>query len=379
MPLVNSQLLTWAHSDMDQPNSKLLQEQSGCFFQKQPEPMLSAFKGLPFGEPVIDPLDDVFYHSTMSSIFNTSSKSRDSDGYFGVVMSTNTALLQASGAVQEASSVLLLVLFVLLVSLLTVSCVFVIYERSGSGYQDDDEAFLEELVAHQTARQSLHPQQSLPIPNTTSELPRPQSLRSLPSAKSVPYVEPALGRHLCPELVVPQGNECSLLVPHISASRAQSSLSIDDVRHVPVFRASFQNDWTNAAGNSKRRIALSNANGGRVFAYVSDGAPLAEGSFKNFTFHHHTGALVGEFIAEESATGVSFAVDMRSGLRMRIARDAKRKLKFKDESGHLLAVAKTSTENSDMPVDLLRIGSLVDAGLVVLAMLCVQLQEEGRS
>jgi len=64
---------------------------------------------------------------------------------------------------------------------------------------------------------------------------------------------------------------------------------------------------------------------------------------------------------------------------MRIARDAKRKLKFKDESGHLLAVAKTSTENSDMPVDLLRIGSLVDAGLVVLAMLCVQLQEEGRS
>jgi len=350
--VVNSQVQTWALQDMEHPSARVLQEQTSCLFQRQPEPVLNPFKSLPFGEPVIDPLDDFFHHSTISSIGNTSMKNSDSDCHLGVVKATHTAFEQASGAAHEAGSVLLLVLFVLLVSLLIVSCVFVVYERSGGGYQDDDAEFLEELAAQKGAGKPLISQQSLP--------------RSVSSTTNIPVVEPHVGQHLCPELVVPPGNECSLLVPHASASRTQSILSINDVNRVPVFRVSFQND---VSGNYQpRRLALSNANGGRVFAYACDG-------LGGFTLHHQAGAIVGEFRAEESATGVSFAVDMRSGMRMKISRDAKHKLKFKDESGHLLAVAKTSTESSDMPVDLLRIGSLMDAGLVVLAMLCVQLQE----
>jgi len=353
LPLMNSLIPAGGQLDLEEPNARLLQEETASLFQKNAEPLLNALKRLPFGELVIDPLEDFFHHSTLSSIGNNRAGKSGSD---------RAALLQASVAVHEAGSMLLLVLFVLLVSLVLVSCVFVICERSGSGYEDDKE-FLEELAAHQASRQTLHSQHPLP--------------QTLSSTRSVPHVGPNVGQHLCPELVVPQGNECSLLVPHLYSSHTQSVISISDLNHVPVFRVSFQNDWTNIIGNGKpRRLALSNANGGRDFAYVCDGALIAEGRPRSFTFHHQTGAIVGEISAEESATGVSFAVDLRSGLRMRIARDAKSKLKFKNESGHLLAVAKTSTEISDMPVYLLRVGSLMDAGLVVLAMLCVQLQEE---
>jgi len=242
-------------------------------------------------------------------------------------------------------------------------------------------------IAARQSSSDAHGQQAHPNSkgSSTSLMPIPQSRASLashkvlPSRKSTgelstwktppqpPHALP-VGQHLCPELVVPEASECTLLVPWLpqpGTPWAKNSLTIDDARGIPVFRIS--------PGDSDRdhcRLALYSALGEAVFASVRDVKADSGGDIAMLTFHHQSGAIFGEIHPDNMEAGTRYTVVSCRGARIHIYDNKPLgSMNATDEHGRLLAIAEPRTHGANNMVRSLRIGPLVDAGLIVLALL----------
>mmetsp|Transcript_88262 Transcript_88262/g.175391 ORF Transcript_88262/g.175391 Transcript_88262/m.175391 type:complete len:635 (+) Transcript_88262:70-1974(+) len=180
------------------------------------------------------------------------------------------------------------------------------------------------------------------------------------------------GPHFCADLVVPEGNECSLLVPKLPSSRAcpGGEVLIQDEQGVPVFFAA----WSTLAARDTKRLILRSATDDTVFGHCRDallepGGRLAginiypEGQDKPF----------GVLCAGSGRDPDGFSVWMQSGWQIFLTGDFQSgEVKARDETGSLLAMISASGVSSRT----VRIGPNVDAGLLTLTMLAMDLLED---
>mmetsp|Transcript_64447 Transcript_64447/g.185217 ORF Transcript_64447/g.185217 Transcript_64447/m.185217 type:complete len:432 (+) Transcript_64447:13-1308(+) len=162
--------------------------------------------------------------------------------------------------------------------------------------------------------------------------------------------------YLCPELVVPEEQECTLLVPRLPEGGSSGQVTVDDLRGVAVFRAYY--------GQGKRLI-LSSAAGDSVFAFCRDGES------GTLTIHHPSDAQFGSLRSD----GGGYTVATRRGVCMHLRGDVRLgNLNATDEQGQLLAIAEpVAKSNARRSV---RIGPQVDAGLVALVLLGIDVLEQ---
>jgi len=202
-----------------------------------------------------------------------------------------------------------------------------------------------------------------------------RSVRSLsrPSHSPSPRsMEPA-GPHLCSELVVPEGSECTLLVPRLPPSRlwSGSSVTIDDARGVPVFKATFSLASGQLSRDAKR-LALSSATGDNVFAFCCDGEAPPGGGHAGLSILHQSEVTFGALRMDGRDSANGYSVVTRRGWRIHFRGDLQAgNMNATDDQGRLLAIAEPSGSSRRS----VRIGPLVDAGLITLSLLGIDLLE----
>jgi len=215
-----------------------------------------------------------------------------------------------------------------------------------------------------------------------------QSAVDLPSANPVVVKVPSSARaspvppprspepYLCPELVVPESTECTLLIPPLplSGNKVEGECTIDDSRGFAVFRAVFKPwDATNSAGGSPKRhcMHLESVTATAVFAYCGPGVVDMDGQPVELEVFRQTGEPFG-VIRRSSALGL-FSVFSRSPHHWQIhfyENFAQSPVHAYDENGALLAILEFQDEGKRW---LIRIAPLCDAGLMITSVLGVML------
>jgi len=163
---------------------------------------------------------------------------------------------------------------------------------------------------------------------------------------------------LCEGLVVPEGQECTLLVPRLAVGRGVSELTLSDTKGLPVF----------LARRALAQLSLSVAGGEDFVCGTCEPAEKSQGGSPSLTIHH------GFFREKFGVLGSD--TDLVSGSFALVARGRRWAVKCEpqvgslnvlDEKNRLLASAETDGQNTRR----LRIGTGVDASLVVLVVLGV--------
>lgn len=182
------------------------------------------------------------------------------------------------------------------------------------------------------------------------------------------------GLHLCPEPLVLERNGCTLLVPLTAPSGCGSAITIRDLHEVPVCKAA-----VSTAKSSGRRVVLSSATGDAVIAFCSEAGADSDAGLTLFDRSERALATL-RADGPRHADGYS-VVSAYGGWRMHFrGNPAGHDLNARDDQGSLLATigAHGVAHRS------VRIGPRVDAGLMVLALLGIDLlqligsEDEGR-
>lgn len=211
------------------------------------------------------------------------------------------------------------------------------------------------------------PPPSAPVPHEPVRfVPSEQTPRTSSEEVSASPVD-VDGSHLCPELVVPSGSECTLVIPRVGpTSSGLSPLSICDARGVPVFKASFSSSGDAGA----RRLALSSATGDAVFSFCRDLPYDPATGQRGFAIFHYSERRFGELRADGPRPANGYSITSRKGWRVRFRGDPEgRNLNATDDHGRLLAI----TEGVGTGTRSVRIGPVVDAGLIAMAVLGIDL------
>lgn len=182
---------------------------------------------------------------------------------------------------------------------------------------------------------------------------------------------------ICPELVVPEGCECSLLVPRLPPKGAgnEGKISVADAMGVSIFQAEFRPSLIGQA-DGKRMILTSSATE-NIFATCRDAKPVAPPADREgygLMIHNHLEQPIGVLRSETPARS-SYTLLTRQGVRIQVQGDIKAgAVTITDQQGRLLATAETKgTTNGGLRS--VRVGPLVDAGLMVLSILGIDLLE----
>jgi len=199
-----------------------------------------------------------------------------------------------------------------------------------------------------------------------------------PSSRSMPEepVNDADGTFLCPELVVPEGSECTLLVPRVSLSGSGvAPVSISDARGVPVFKAVFAVSPVQGRNKQEiKRLVLSSATGDAIFAFCRDTEADSSTGQAGLAIFHHSEAPFGDIRADGPRPANGYSVTSHRGWRLRFRGDPEgRNLNATDDHGRLLAI----TEAHAPARRSVRIGPLVDAGLIAISVLGIDLLGQG--
>lgn len=174
---------------------------------------------------------------------------------------------------------------------------------------------------------------------------------------------------LCADLVVPEGDECTLQVPRLPSRGGPLSIYVDSMKGAPVFRAQV------TMQGARRRLTLSNPPEEVVFGFCRDVQPNA--SIPRIAVHDHRMAEFGVLQADPKAAG-GFIFRSRKGWAVHFGGSPH--IQAQDDQGLLLATTDPMGEpnfvgDGKRP---LRIGPEVDAGLIVLCFLGIDLlQTEG--
>mmetsp|Transcript_39983 Transcript_39983/g.79078 ORF Transcript_39983/g.79078 Transcript_39983/m.79078 type:complete len:514 (+) Transcript_39983:78-1619(+) len=182
------------------------------------------------------------------------------------------------------------------------------------------------------------------------------------------------GPCLCPELVVPQGNECKLEVPRLAANSSEHKgrILVRDLSDKPVFKVDFDLTAAPLRGRTRvDRLIVSCAKRNKIFAVCQEST---EDSANELAINHPGGTLFGKIRANGStrADGFSLAtqVDAREVHFSALPNSAG--LEATDEHGQLLSV---TVPLDDQALRSTRIGPFVDAGLAVASILAVEVLE----
>jgi len=167
------------------------------------------------------------------------------------------------------------------------------------------------------------------------------------------------------------------MVPRLPGSAGGSSqVSVDDARGVPVFSVAFSKatPWGSSRKESKRLI-LSSATGDAIFAFCRDIEEDIHGGTMGLAIHHHSEASFGTLHADSRHAGCGYTAVAHQGFRVHFKGDfLLGNINITDAQGRLLAIAEPIHQGGGNRRSV-RIGPLVDAGLVALAMLGIDLLE----
>jgi len=186
---------------------------------------------------------------------------------------------------------------------------------------------------------------------------------------------------LCSELVVPEENECSLLLPRVfpQAGELSGQVSIDDVKEMSVFHAVYylpgyqptdEAPPPRAAKGQRRRLILRSAVDDLTFAYCCD-APLEPGcTHPGYTIFDHEDQAFGTLRPAGPNEQLGFRVRGRGDYQVAFLGDMQvGNVNATDEQGRLLAIS----EAINASIRCIRIGPQVDAGFMTLTMLAIDL------
>lgn len=200
---------------------------------------------------------------------------------------------------------------------------------------------------------------------------------------------------LCPELVVPQSSECSLLVPSLfDRSKAAPGLAgggvkgettlltVDDSRGTPVFRVALSapsSSLRSGGGSSSRCLTLSSATGEALFALARE-----KEAKRSLSLCDHADKVYGEVSTSELwGNGGTFTLSTVQGHRIHFRSDGglNGSLNATADDGRLLAIVEAPPNTGEIaPRRPVIIGPLVDAGLIVLCLLSIDwLRHESRA
>jgi len=175
---------------------------------------------------------------------------------------------------------------------------------------------------------------------------------------------------MCPELLVPPGAECRLLLPRVITVRPRERCTIVSPDGVAVFNLTLGGSWCTAS-HGKRLLTLHSAvTDGVVFAscdaVVSDqGKPeklaINDRDGEHFADIQTCGADKSAMLTPHSGPSATIRyVDQQAG-----------RILITNSNGKLLAIA----EMIDDSVQAVRVGAKVDAGLITITMLSFNLLE----
>jgi len=191
---------------------------------------------------------------------------------------------------------------------------------------------------------------------------------------------------LCPGLVVPSGCECTLLVPRLTPQYQQkltkssmTQVTIDDVKGVPVFRASFclpsvGGSSVSAASSSRCLVLTSTTSEATVFAFCRDSR--AELGFEPaaLAIHNAAGRPFGSLrLCRDKGSSGGYEVVTEAGFWVHLTSGSDGLLTAIDRQGRSLAAGEPTPARAATRT--VRIGPLVDAGLLTLSILASDLME----
>mmetsp|Transcript_82408 Transcript_82408/g.228641 ORF Transcript_82408/g.228641 Transcript_82408/m.228641 type:complete len:466 (+) Transcript_82408:100-1497(+) len=184
--------------------------------------------------------------------------------------------------------------------------------------------------------------------------------------------------YLCPELVVPAGSVCHVSVPlALPSSDDGSTLIIEDVVGVPLFKVAFSLGSDSATGDQSpnpcvNRISLLSFAHEHIFAFC---CPAEGGGRPGFGVCRHAGALFADIREDARGPSAGYSISTIGSLRVHFqSESAGRDWRATDKHGRVLVITETSAARRSV-----RIGSLVDAGLLLLSLIAVEVLERRRA
>jgi len=196
-----------------------------------------------------------------------------------------------------------------------------------------------------------------------------ESSAMFPMTMPMPPVA-AKRKHLCPGLVVPENNECTLLLPEISGP-ANGVLSIDNLNGVVVLYASYSLSPALLTSQGEKRLELQNALDNKVLLSCRDTSDRdTSGNPAGLIILNNCGEASGILKANSLGSKRDYMMVLTDGQKVLLRRDLQRRPYATDENSWLLACTEESERGR-----VVRISPLVDAGLMALAMLGMDLLE----
>eukprot|EP00929_Paragymnodinium_shiwhaense_P016226 TRINITY_DN12444_c0_g1_i3.p1 TRINITY_DN12444_c0_g1~~TRINITY_DN12444_c0_g1_i3.p1 ORF type:complete len:558 (+),score=89.19 TRINITY_DN12444_c0_g1_i3:112-1785(+) len=194
---------------------------------------------------------------------------------------------------------------------------------------------------------------------------------------------------LCPELLVPLGNECTLLVPRF---REGETFEVATITGAVVVRLTSVKPIAAVVPHSERIIAapvlarLSFSDGeGRLLMHCSIAKPLvqpqgfrrhwkASGSGSGWTFHiQRSNGLDFAKLSTGGPRDARYILETVAGDKLFFLHSkASRSLNIADEDGNLLSRCEAITEHASAHLCKLRVGPLMDVGLLLCSLYCIQ-------
>jgi len=220
------------------------------------------------------------------------------------------------------------------------------------------------------------------LANTPRHLPLQASARaSMTNSESLTSKRSPRNRAtafcLCKDLVVPADNECNLMIPRLLTKGfgVSEQMSISDAGGKAVFAATFRLSSAGQVRYEGRRLTLQSVVDGDAFAFCSYVDEKWGGGFKGLGIFHTSEGAFGVLTDEGGEKCSAYTVRARTGRAVFFRGDVQAgSMQATDEEGRLLAVTVGPTPQTLC----VRIGPRVDAGLITLALLGVDLLEHDR-
>lgn len=179
--------------------------------------------------------------------------------------------------------------------------------------------------------------------------------------------------HLCPELVVPDMTECTLLIPQLTDITSDTvKASIDDNGGVSVFRF----EYTSIEVGDSARLSLRSPKEEQTFATLRETSNRLDNlGGRSFALGIHGAEKAHQFgVIRANLADSSYEVTSLAGEKIRFRGETSGTLSAVDEQGQLLALGQPAGEGpGGLKRRSVRIGPLVDAGLIAVSFLGIDI------
>merc|ERR1712129_472220 len=189
---------------------------------------------------------------------------------------------------------------------------------------------------------------------------------------------------LCPEFVVPEGMECTVMIPPLplSGTKVEGECTIDDTWKSPVFIASFKHEFESHGRGGRIHdmhcVLLESNTFASICARCGPGFEDMVGQQMELQILSTTGEFRG--IIQRSRASGSFSVLLHSPtLTGKLATHfddlSQSPTHAYNEDGKLLAILEIREGDGKIKTRSMRIASLCDASLLITTVLCALLLE----